>query len=89
MKAAVRNAPGKLAGGKVLGMEAKVAVVGNLGFRVDPAGVVGAGCDAVFAADTAVRIHRDDVGFRIVVAGAVGQTFTQGESTHCWQETRM
>mgnify|MGYP007122618896 FL=1 len=70
MKAAVRNAPGKLAGGEVLGMEAKVAVVGNLGFRIDPAGVVGAGCDAVFAADTAVRIHRDDVGFRIVVAGA-------------------
>lgn len=70
MKTAVRYAPGKLAGGKVLGMEAEVAVVGNLGFRVDPAGVVGAGCDAVFAADTAVRIHRDDVGFRIVVAGA-------------------
>lgn len=70
MKAAVRYAPGKLAGGEVLGMQAEVAVVGNLGFRVDPAGVVGAGCDAVFAADTAVRIHRDDVGFRIVVAGA-------------------
>ena len=51
MKAAVRYAPGKLAGGKILGMQAEVAVVGNLGFRVDPAGVVGAGCDAVFAAD--------------------------------------
>lgn len=89
MKAAVRNAPGKLAGGEVLGMEAKVAVVGNLGFRIDPAGVVGAGCDAVFAADTAVVFI-----VTMLVSGSwwqapVGQTFTQGESTHCWQETRM
>ena len=52
MKAAVRYAPGKLAGGKVLGMQAEVAVVGYLGFRVDPAGVVGAGGEAVFSATT-------------------------------------
>lgn len=89
MKAAVRYAPGKLAGGKILGMQAEVAVVGNLGFRVDPAGVVGAGCVQYLQ-----PTQRSVFIVTMLVSGSwwqapVGQTFTQGESTHCWQETRM
>ena len=88
MKAAVRNAPGKLAGGEVLGMQAKVAVVGNLGFWVDPAGVGQAAMQYLQPTQRSVFI------VTMLVSGSwwqapVGQTFTQGESTHCWQETRM
>ena len=78
MKATVSDTSGKLARSKILSMQTKIAVVSNFGLRINPARVVGTGRYAVLAADATIRIHRDNIGFGIVVASPRRADFHAG-----------